>query len=226
MISAIVVCAGKGKRMGLKIPKQFLKINGLEIFMYPVIVFQKLKEIKKIIVVVPKNYIKLAQKILKKYKVENGIVIEGGKERFHSVYNGLIEAKGSSVVLVHDGVRPFITKGLVKRILKGTTEYGACIPVLPVTETLKRISNNNIKTLNRNEHFLAQTPQGFKYELLLKAYNNVIKKGIEITDEAMAVELLGCPVKTIEGDRKNIKITYKEDLKIAELYLKDLKWKL
>jgi 2-C-methyl-D-erythritol 4-phosphate cytidylyltransferase len=224
MISAIIVCGGKGKRMGTKIPKQFLKIKKMEIFMYSVKVFQKLKEIKKIIVVVPKNYVRLTQKILKKYKVENGAVIEGGKERFNSVYNGLLEAKGSSIVLVHDGVRPVITRSLVKRVLKGAVKYGACIPVIPVNETLKRISKDEIKTLNRNEHFLSQTPQGFKYDLLLKAYNNVIKNGIKITDEAMAVELLGHPVRVVEGDRKNIKITYKEDLKIAESYIKNLKW--
>lgn len=224
MISAIIVCGGKGKRMGTKIPKQFLKIKKMEIFMYSVKVFQKLKEIKKIIVVVPKNYVRLTQKILKKYKVENGAVIEGGKERFNSVYNGLLEAKGSSIVLVHDGVRPVITRSLVKRVLKGAVKYGACIPVIPVNETLKRISKDEIKTLNRNEHFLSQTPQGFKYDLLLKAYNNVIKNGIKITDEAMAVELLGHPVRVVEGDRKNIKITYKEDLKIAETYIKNLKW--
>jgi len=224
MISAIIVCGGKGKRMGTKIPKQFLKIKKMEIFMYSVKVFQKLKEIKKIIVVVPKNYVRLTQKILKKYKVENGTVIEGGKERFNSVYNGLLEAKGSSIVLVHDGVRPVITRSLVKRVLKGAVKYGACIPVIPVNETLKRISKDEIKTLNRNEHFLSQTPQGFKYDLLLKAYNNVIKNGIKITDEAMAVELLGHPVRVVEGDRKNIKITYKEDLKIAETYIKNLKW--
>jgi 2-C-methyl-D-erythritol 4-phosphate cytidylyltransferase len=224
MISAIIVCGGKGKRMGTKIPKQFLKIKKMEIFMYSVTVFQKLKEIKKIIVVVPKNYVRLTQKILKKYKVENGTVIEGGKERFNSVYNGLLEAKGSSIVLVHDGVRPVITRSLVKRVLKGAVKYGACIPVIPVNETLKRISKDEIKTLNRNEHFLSQTPQGFKYDLLLKAYNNVIKNGIKITDEAMAVELLGHPVRVVEGDRKNIKITYKEDLKIAETYIKNLKW--
>jgi 2-C-methyl-D-erythritol 4-phosphate cytidylyltransferase len=224
MISAIIVCGGKGKRMGTKIPKQFLKIKKMEIFMYSVKVFQKLKEIKKIIVVVPKNYVRLTQKILKKYKVENGTVIEGGKERFNSVYNGLLEAKGSSIVLVHDGVRPVITRSLVKRVLKGAVKYGACIPVIPVNETLKRISKDEIKTLNRNEHFLSQTPQGFKYDLLLKAYNNVIKNGIKITDEAMAVELLGHPVRVVEGDRKNIKITYKEDLKIAESYIKNLKW--
>jgi 2-C-methyl-D-erythritol 4-phosphate cytidylyltransferase len=224
MISAIIVCGGKGKRMGTKIPKQFLKIKKMEIFMYSVKVFQKLKEIKKIIVVVPKNYVRLTQKILKKYKVENGAVIEGGKERFNSVYNGLLEAKGSSIVLVHDGVRPVITRSLIKRVLKGAVKYGACIPVIPVNETLKRISKDEIKTLNRNEHFLSQTPQGFKYDLLLKAYNNVIKNGIKITDEAMAVELLGHPVRVVEGDRKNIKITYKEDLKIAETYIKNLKW--
>jgi len=226
MISAIIVCGGKGKRMGSKIPKQFLKINRMEIFMYSVLVFQKLREIKKIIVVVPENYVKVVQKILKKYKVQNGTVVKGGKERFHSVYNGLLEAKGSSIVLVHDGVRPFITKSLVKRVLKGAIKYGACIPVIPVNETLKRISNGQIKTLNREEHFLSQTPQGFKYDLLLEAYNNVIKKGLEITDEATAVEILGHPVKVIEGDRKNIKITYKEDLKIAKSCIKDLKWKV
>jgi 2-C-methyl-D-erythritol 4-phosphate cytidylyltransferase len=224
MISAIIVCGGRGKRMGTKIPKQFLKIKKMEIFMYSVKVFQKLKEIKKIIVVVPKNYVRLTQKILKKYKAENVTVIEGGKERFNSVYNGLLEAKGSSIVLVHDGVRPVITRSLVKRVLKGAVKYGACIPVIPVNETLKRISKDEIKTLNRNEHFLSQTPQGFKYDLLLKAYNNVIKNGIKITDEAMAVELLGHPVRVVEGDRKNIKITYKEDLKIAKTYINNLKW--
>ncbi len=226
MISVVIVCAGKGKRMGLKIPKQFLKVNGIELFMYSVLTFQKLKEIKKIIVVVPKNYVEVTQKILKKYEIERGEVVEGGKERLHSVYNGLLAAKGSTIVLVHDGVRPNISTSLIKRIIDGTKKYSTCIPVLPVTETLKRIRNGRIKTIPRTEYFLAQTPQGFKYELLLKAYESAIKKGSHLTDEAMAVELIGHPIKTIPGDRKNIKITYKEDLDIIERYLEGLKWKL
>lgn len=221
MISVIVVCAGKGKRMGLKGPKQFLKLKSIPVFMYSVLLFQKLKEIKKIIVVVPKAYLETTARILKRYKIMKGEVTIGGKERFNSVYSGLLCAKGSSIVLVHDGVRPIITRDLVKRVIMGAMEYGACIPVIPINETVKMVSKDGkvIKTIKRNGHFLAQTPQGFRYDLLLKAYENAIKKGIPITDESMALELINYPVKIVEGDRKNIKITYKYDLKIVKSYI-------
>lgn len=226
MISAVVVCAGKGKRMGKKIPKQFLKINGLEIFMYSVNLFQKLKEIDKIVVVVPKRFISSVKKILKAHKITKATVVEGGEERYHSVYKGLLKARKSEVVLVHDGVRPFPSRGLVKKVIKGALKYGACIPVLPVDETLKLKVDDKIETVDRKNYFISQTPQGFKYNLLLEAYKNILKNGIYITDEGMAMELAGYPLKLVRGERRNIKITYPEDIQIAESYIEKFRWKV
>ncbi len=220
MIAVVIVSAGKGKRMGAKIPKQFLKIKDKEIFLYSVLFFQKMKEIDKIIVVAPERYLKRVRKILKKYNVSKGIVVKGGKERYQSVWKGLKYAKGSSIVLVHDGVRPIINRKIVRRIIKKTEKYGACIPVLPLEETLKMVMKGKvISTLPREFYALAQTPQGFRYEILMKAFKDIIKRGISITDESMALELTGKNVMVIPGEKKNIKITTSEDLRLAELYL-------
>jgi len=147
--------------------------------------------------------------------------VRGGETRQASTGAGLEAAAGASLVLVHDGVRPFITPELIRRVLSGAAEHGAAVPLLPVQETLKKVGPEGrvLGTAPRGEFALAQTPQGFRREILEAALNRAGSEGYEGTDEAELVERLGRPVARVEGLRENIKITTPEDFLLAEVLL-------
>lgn len=219
MISAILVGGGRGERVKSSIPKAFIKIGGKEIFYYSLLKFYKIAD--EIILVFPANYVeKWKEKIEKKYsKVK---VISGGVERYNSVKNGLdmLENK-DGIVLIHDVARPFFSENLVNKVIIGTEEYGACIPVIKVADTLKEIKGNFVvKTLDREKIFIVQTPQGFKVEIIKKAYAECGKKGVFGSDDSVLVERTGFKVYCTEGEYENIKITYPFDLKIANIIAK------
>lgn len=209
-VAAVIVCAGKGKRLGKK-DKATLKIGSKPIFYPSVSVFRKIKQIKQIILVLRKKNFALAAKYIK----QGVILVEGGKERRDSVLNGLVKVgKDINYVLVHDGARPFITKELVLKVLKELKKYPAVVPAVAATDTLKLVKKGVVKkTLDRKCIYAVQTPQGFKKDLLLKAYKTVKKK---VTDDAKMIELLNKTVRVIAGDPHNFKITYLQDLKLAK----------
>lgn len=222
---AIIVCGGKGKRMGTDLPKQFLKLNNKPIIAHTIEKFQNCNIIDEIVVVINKDYQKYFKEIISKYnfnKISN--IVFGGKERFNSVYNGLISIKNeNSIVVIHDGVRPFIKLKYIENIIEETKKNKACILGIGAKDTIKICENNTVlKTIQRENLFIIQTPQAFNYKLIKKAYEKALEEGFFGTDDSVLIENMGEKVKVIAGDYENIKITTPEDLKIGEALLNKL----
>lgn len=215
--SAIIVAAGQGRRMGTKASKQFLEFEGRPILAYTLKKFQDCKEIDEIIVVTNEeniDYCKL--NIVDKYsfdKVKD--IVPGGSERQFSVCNGIRKVnKSSDIVLIHDGVRPFVKIENILDTIKGAIDNRACILGVKAKDTIKITNKNNIiiNTPNRDDLWHIQTPQAFEYKLIKESYESALKDGIYVTDDAMIVERLGIDVMIAEGSYDNIKITTMEDL--------------
>ncbi len=226
--SVIIVAAGKGKRMGTDISKQFIKINDKPILSYTIERFDKCEQINQIVVVTAQDCIDYCRsEIIDKYKYKNIIkVVAGGKERQDSVYNGLIEVnKNTDIVLVHDGVRPFISEENIKTVIESAYKNDACVLGVKVKDTIKIADDNGfiISTPKRDSLWAIQTPQAFKYNLIMEAYTNAIRNKFLATDDSMLVEKLGYKVKIEMGSYSNIKITTKEDLVTAKIILDSYK---
>lgn len=223
--TAIVLAAGQGKRMHSKIQKQFLEIDGKPVLYYSLRCFQKSELIDDIILVtVEDSVVFCKEKIVKKYgfsKVSR--VIPGGKERYDSVYEGLLACGQSDYVLIHDGARPFITDEILTRGLKGARVTGACVIGMPSKDTIKISDDAGYvsDTPDRSRVWTIQTPQIFSYSLIRKAHEEIRKKDMsQITDDAMVVEKeTGVKILLVEGSYMNIKITTPEDLNVAKLFL-------
>lgn len=224
--TAIVLAAGQGKRMNSKIQKQFLEIQGRPILYYSLYCFQESPLIDDIILVTGKQSIDYCEKdIIRKYgftKVKD--IIEGGKERYDSVYAGLLACKDTEYVLIHDGARPFITLGMIERGLACVKKTGACSAGMPSKDTVKIVDSDGFvkATPERDRVWIIQTPQIFSYSLIRNAHESIRGGSMtNITDDAMIVEdQTSVQVALFEGSYRNIKITTPEDLYVAEAFLK------
>ncbi len=222
MVSAIIVAAGKGIRMNDTVKKQYLPLAGRPVLSHTLAVFDECNLISKIFLVVSQNDFDYCRNNILPMLNKEIQLVAGGKERQDSVYNGLIAVGGNNgIVIIHDGVRPFANKEMLKSCVKGAKKHGACIIGVPVQDTLKKISSSGDieKTIERSNIWIAQTPQAFQYEIIKKAHENARLRGHAGTDDAFIVEQMGTPVKIIKGNKNNIKITTREDLKIAEAIL-------
>jgi 2-C-methyl-D-erythritol 4-phosphate cytidylyltransferase len=220
---AIVLAAGKGRRMGAEINKQFLKLRGKPVLYYTLKVFEKNKNIDEIVLVVAKKEIDYCKEnIVKKYNFNKIVsVVEGGNERQHSVLNGLNALNNCNIVIIHDGARPFLTERIIDEGIAYAKEYCACACGVTPKDTIKVIDKDNfcIDTPNRKELFCVQTPQCFKYDLILDSHIKINKAKMKVTDDTMVVEKCGHKVYLYNGDYKNIKITTPEDMVIGEKIL-------
>jgi len=220
---AIIAAGGQGKRIEGKLPKQFLMLKDKPILAHTVDKFERCELIDEIILVVPEDYLAYcSQTIVDKHgfkKVRK--VTCGGKERQDSIYLGLKACpKDTSVVVIHDGVRPLISPDKISESIKICQKKNAVVLAVPVKETIKRVEHGNIiTTLDRDKIWLSQTPQTFEYKLILDAYQKAEEDDFAGTDDSSLVERLGHEVTILEGDYKNIKITTAEDLMIAEKLL-------
>ncbi len=227
-ITAIVLAAGQGKRMHSKIQKQFLEIQDHPVLYYSLKCFQDSPVINDIILVTQSDMICYCKdEIVDHYsftKVSD--VIAGGKERYDSVYQGLLACTDTDYVFIHDGARPFITEEILKRGLAGVRETGACVVGMPSKDTVKLSDEDGFvsTTPERKQVWAIQTPQIFSYALIRKAHESIRKKDMSmITDDAMVVEQeSGVKVRLVEGSYQNIKITTPEDLDVAEVFLKKI----
>lgn len=228
-IAAIIVAGGSGKRMGSSIKKQFIKLRDKEILAYTIEAFNKIDEINEIIVVTGKEDIdKVRREIVERYqlgKVKQ--IIEGGKERQDSVYNGLATV-GQEIeyVMIHDGARPFISEEVIKRAIQETKQHKATIVAVPVKDTIKLIDKEQgvvEATPAREKLWMVQTPQSFEKQLLLEAYKQAEERNLQVTDDSMIVEAYGHNVHVVLGAYTNIKITTPEDLVIGESILENQK---
>jgi 2-C-methyl-D-erythritol 4-phosphate cytidylyltransferase len=224
MVSAIIVAAGKGVRMNGTVRKQYMDLAGRPILAYSLMAFDECIKIDSIFLVIPEEDIEYCQKnILSLLKLKKKVnIVYGGSERQDSVYNGLkaLDDK-TDMVVIHDGVRPFINSEQIIACIIGAKETGACILGMPASDTLKRVGKSGIieKTLARDAVWMAQTPQAFQYHLIIKAHEKAWQDGYIGTDDALLVERLGVSVKIINGSKSNIKITNREDLKLARALL-------
>ena len=227
-ITAIVLAAGQGKRMHSKVQKQFLEIQDHPVLYYSLRCFQDSRLIDDIILVTGNDMISYCKnEIVDRYsftKVSN--VIAGGKERYDSVYQGLLACTDTDYVFIHDGARPFITEEILERGLAGVRETGACVVGMPSKDTVKLSDEDGFvgMTPERKQVWTIQTPQIFSYDLIRKAHESIRKKDMSmITDDAMVVEQeSGVKVRLVEGSYQNIKITTPEDLDVAEVFLKKI----
>ena len=216
---AIIVAGGSGSRMKADLPKQFLLINGLPVLMHTLNAFYKSSVKPEILLVLNSGFHQYWKELCEEYdfKVPHR-VIAGGAQRFDSVKNALSLVVQSSLVAVHDAVRPVVSDELIARCFKEAETNGASIPVTASRDSLRRKFGNSSIAINRDEILIVQTPQVFKSEVLCEAYGQLYNS--EFTDDASVVEKAGFEISLVEGDFKNIKITYPEDLKMASLFLK------
>jgi len=217
-VSCIVPSAGRGRRLGRGKEKPFLKLNGKPIISHTLSALQNSPSIDDIIVVVSPSKVKECRGIVKKYNIKKvRSVIPGGRMRYDSVKNGLKNLKAADFVLIHDGARPFIDKKTIKNVLKAARSRGAAISAIPSKQTLKSVGRKLIidNTPDRKRIWEAQTPQAFRKELILEAYDKA--KTNRATDDSSLAEALGYKVKVVKGSYRNIKITTPEDLELAKL---------
>ncbi len=226
MVTAIIVAAGQGRRMEGDRRKQYLSLAGLPILTRTLMVFHRCDAVDEIILVVPEDDIDFCREtILKPEGLSRNITLSpGGERRQDSVFNGLKEVNPSCrIVVIHDGVRPFVQNDQIIACVDGARQFGACILGVPAYETLKQVdpSDHIIRTLKRDDVWLAQTPQAFGHDLIRKAHDRARIENYTATDDASLVEKLGATVKIVQGSRRNIKITVKEDLEMARWVLSE-----
>lgn len=223
-VFVIVPAAGSGTRLGGAVKKQFLLLRDKPILVHTLQRFEHCPDIDEIALAVPEQSIAEIETVLSHYRLHKvSKVTVGGEKRQDSVYNVLkkIPAKLSDIVLVHDGVRPFVEPKRISHLIKMCKEYNAAVLAVQPKDTIRRSAGGDFfdQTLDRNALWLVQTPQAFRAELLLKAYEKAKKEKFYSTDEAALVERIGAKVKIVEGSYDNIKITTQEDLELGKLIL-------
>jgi 2-C-methyl-D-erythritol 4-phosphate cytidylyltransferase len=220
---AIIVAGGSGKRIEGNLPKQFLMLGDKPILAHTIEKFEKCDLVDEIILVVPEDHLgHCSQAIVDKYTFSKIRKITcGGKERQNSVYNGLKACYDStSIVCIHDGVRPLVSQEVVAGSIKLCQRKKAVIVAVPAKDTIKQVENGLvITTLDRGKLWLVQTPQVFDYKLILEAHKKAMDEKFFGTDDSVLVERLGYEVSVLEGNYSNIKITTAEDLLEAEKLL-------
>jgi len=228
-VFVILPAAGLGTRMAGPQPKQFLALNGLPILIHSLRAFAAVKRVTAIYVAVRKTEIERVQAQISEYGgfADSVRVVEGGDNRQESVSHALaaLPAEADDIVLVHDAVRPLIDAATIDRTIDAVMEFGAAIVGLPAVDTIKQVERTAhgalvTSTIPREFVVLAQTPQGFRYGLLQKAFAEATADGFIGTDEASVVERAGLPVAVVHGSQVNLKITQPGDLELAEFYLR------
>lgn len=231
---AIVLAAGKGKRMNTDRPKQYLLLDGKPVLYYSLKAIED-SFIDCVVLVTAADDIEYCRKeIVEKYGLQKVTsIVSGGKERYHSVWNGICQVKDCDYLFIHDGARPFLTQEILYDAYRCVEKYDACVAAVPVKDTIKQVDRSGrvTHTPRRDELYQMQTPQTFRFSLIRKAYEGLInreeelkQKGIAITDDAMAVETITShDVRISEGAYTNMKITTPEDILIAESLVKSMK---
>jgi 2-C-methyl-D-erythritol 4-phosphate cytidylyltransferase len=220
-VGAIIPAAGRGKRIGASVPKQFLEIQGRPLLYHTLTVFASCKLIDYVVLVMPRADVdEMGEDWLNKYEIVREVVV-GGEQRQDSVYNGFSSLeKGTDIGVVHDGVRPFTTPQMIIATVEAAQQHGAAITAIPVSDTVKQAADGFVKqTVSRDGLWRVQTPQAFQCGLLQQAFKKAKKDSYYGTDEGSLVEYLGERVKIVPGSELNIKITRKEDLVLGESLL-------
>ncbi|OKO94201.1 2-C-methyl-D-erythritol 4-phosphate cytidylyltransferase [Geobacillus proteiniphilus] len=218
---AIVLAAGQGKRMNAGMNKQFLELGGEPLIVRTLEVFERDERCVRIVLVVNPAERSRFEQLLARFRIRKvAALADGGEERQHSVYNGLQALEGEEIVLIHDGARPFVRVHHLHELVNAAVQYGAAIPAVRVKDTIKKANGLFVEqTIDRSSLWAVQTPQAFRLSLIMEAHKAAKQAGYLGTDDASLVERIGKPVKIIEGDYRNIKLTTPEDLLFAEAIL-------
>lgn len=215
MTVAVVPAAGSGSRMGGSSPKQFLLIGGIPLLARTLATLGRCRVIGGIVVVAPPSAVERTRRLIQRHRLPRVLaVVPGGRQRQESVWLGLQAVPATAeLVVVHDGVRPFLTGGLVRQVVQEAARFGAAACGLPVGETVKRAREGFVQaTLDREGLWLVQTPQAFRRTLLWEAHEKARRDGFLGTDDAVLVERLGAPMRMVAGLVENVKVTTPEDL--------------
>jgi len=224
IVSAIIVAGGSGTRMEHPIRKQYILLGNRPILSHTLEVFTTCGLIRDIILVIPQGDVEYCKINVLPHARGAGkvVLVTGGEVRQESVYSGLKAVEGTDgIVLIHDGVRPFVHTDLISTLIEVAEQEGACIPGIPAFDTLKKVNRSGVvkETMERGSVCLVQTPQAFQYSLIRKAHDVASKEGFLGTDDASLAERMGYPVRLIQGRKDNIKITTQEDLELAHAIL-------
>jgi 2-C-methyl-D-erythritol 4-phosphate cytidylyltransferase len=209
-VAAVIVCAGFGRRIGKA--KAGILLEGKPLFYYSLKTFLDISQVNQVILVLQKKHFKIARKFISEERID---LSEGAKTRKQSVANGLAKIRDEiNYVLIHDCARPFVKKQIVLKVIKELKKHSAVVPGIKVKDTLKQVEAGVVKkTLNRNNLYSIQTPQGFKKDLIKTLYKKY--RGTDFTDSSQLIEKTGKTVKLVKGDSLNFKLTYREDIILA-----------
>jgi 2-C-methyl-D-erythritol 4-phosphate cytidylyltransferase len=222
-VAVVVPAGGRGTRLGGRVPKQFMRLGGKPILVTTVGRFVAHPAVVLVVVAAPSPHLARARRVLAQVSRRVIVdVVEGGRERQESVWRGLQAIPDDAdIVLIHDAVRPFVTRSLIDAVLDATAETGAAVCACPIAETVKRVEDGLVQqTVDRRGLWAVQTPQGFRADLLREAHDKARRDGVVGTDDAMLVERLGHPVRVVPGLAENMKITTPEDLSRAGAVLR------
>lgn len=224
---AIIVAAGTGQRLRARRAKQFLDLCGEPVVVHALRPFEQCAEVDQVILVLPEPEREAFAARLPTFGLKKVThIVVGGRERQDSVWQGLqlVDPALTEIVIIHDGVRPLITAEQISRVIQQARRSGAAILATRVTDTIKEVEGDRvIKTLDRRRLYLVQTPQAFGAEILVSAYQRARAEGLRATDDAALVEQFGVSVSVVEGSGDNLKITWPEDLALAEFLLKRIR---
>lgn len=218
-VAVIIAAAGRGKRFGAPVPKQYLKIGGEYVIAKTIRAFENIDEVDYIFVVTNSDYMEMCGNIVEDCgfsKVTE--IIAGGETRQESVFYALQEMNakkpGVGLTLIHDGARPFINRDVILNVIKAASETGAAVACVAMTNSMRKMGNSagSSESVERSDFYSVQTPQGFKKSVLIDAYYRAFDEGFIATDDASVVERSGYDIAIVDGDYGNIKITNKEDL--------------
>lgn len=214
-VVALVPAGGAGTRLGRRTPKQFLKIGGVPMLVATVRQLARHPRIGAVVVAAPPRLVARSERLLRgQGRGAELTVVAGGPDRQASVWNALCAAPpDAELVVVHDAVRPFVTRALIDEVVSAARHTGAAICAVPITDTVKRVRDGVVETtVDRSALWAVQTPQAFRADLLREAHAKARRDGVVGTDDAMLVERLGHPVRVVRGSEENVKITTPEDL--------------
>ncbi len=219
-IFTIIPSGGTGKRVNSSLPKQYIKFNGKELIAYTLEVFQNCELIDEIVISAQMDYLELVKEIREKYSFTKlKSIVEGGEERQNSVFNALqsLNASDDDLIVVHDAVRPLLPQEVLLNAIAVAKQSGSAVVAIKAKDTLIQGNDSVISYVNRKEYYYVQTPQVFKYKILLEAMKNAEKEKFTGTDESMLVHRMGNEIKIVDGSSLNFKITNTDDIKLFQI---------
>ncbi len=215
----LIIAGGVGQRMNMDIPKQFIPINGKPVLMHTIARFYEYDKTMDIIVIIPRAHVSLWKDLCVEFnfKIKHQIV-NGGKERFYSVKNGLKVVDENSLVLIHDGVRPLVSFDAINRVVETSEEKGNAIPYIEMNQSVRKVDARGNRAIDRSQLKLIQTPQGFHSSIIKEAYAKRYRKSF--TDDASVLEALKHEINLVKGNHNNIKITSSTDLHLVDCLMR------